>query len=83
MRPFILRYPKRMLPILHEWATDDNEHVRRLAAEGSRPRGVWVAHIKAFKDDLDSIETSGLSPGTKRLAKSMTVNGEPSLRVAV
>lgn len=51
IRPFMIRYTDRMMPILHEWATDDNEHVRRLAAEGSRPRGVWVAHIDAFKHD--------------------------------
>ncbi len=51
IRPFMIRYTDRMMPILHEWATDDNEDVRRLAAEGSRPRGVWVAHIDAFKRD--------------------------------
>jgi 3-methyladenine DNA glycosylase AlkC len=51
IRPYMIRYTDRMMPILHEWALDDNEHVRRLAAEGSRPRGVWVAHIDAFKRD--------------------------------
>jgi len=51
IRPFMIRYTDRMMPILHEWATDKNEHVRRLAAEGSRPRGVWVAHIDAFRKD--------------------------------
>ena len=51
IRPFMLRYLDRMMPVLHEWAQDDNEHVRRLAAEGSRPRGVWTAHIPAFKKD--------------------------------
>ena len=49
IRPFMLRYLDRMMPILHEWAQDDNEHVRRLAAEGCRPRGVWTAHIPALK----------------------------------
>ncbi|MBU0984763.1 MAG: DNA alkylation repair protein [candidate division Zixibacteria bacterium] len=51
IRPFIIKYPDRMLPILHQWAQDKNEHVRRLAAEGTRPRGVWVEHITAFKKD--------------------------------
>ncbi len=51
IRPFMIRYTDRMIPILHEWATDRNEHVRRLAAEGSRPRGVWVAHIESFRKD--------------------------------
>ena len=51
IRPFMIKYTDQMMPILHRWAEDDNEHVRRLAAEGSRPRGVWVAHIESFKKD--------------------------------
>ncbi len=51
IRPFIIMYTQEMLPVLHRWAEDPDEHVRRLAAEGSRPRGVWVAHIEAFKRD--------------------------------
>jgi 3-methyladenine DNA glycosylase AlkC len=51
IRPYMNRYTEHMLPVLHQWATDANEHVRRLAAEGSRPRGVWVAHIPAFRED--------------------------------
>ncbi|HOD66854.1 MAG TPA: DNA alkylation repair protein [candidate division Zixibacteria bacterium] len=51
IRPFLNSFPDRLLPILHEWAADPDEHVRRLAAEGSRPRGVWVAHIGAYKKD--------------------------------
>jgi 3-methyladenine DNA glycosylase AlkC len=51
IRPYIIRYQDRMLPILHSWAEDANEHVRRLAAEGSRPRGVWTQHITAFRKD--------------------------------
>ncbi|MCP4674417.1 MAG: DNA alkylation repair protein [Deltaproteobacteria bacterium] len=49
IRPFVIRYTDRVLPIMHRWAEDNNEHVRRLAAEGSRPRGVWVAHVAEFK----------------------------------
>jgi 3-methyladenine DNA glycosylase AlkC len=51
IRPFMIRYTDRMMPILHEWAEHPNEHVRRLAAEGSRPRGVWTAHIEVFRKD--------------------------------
>ncbi|MDF1544513.1 MAG: DNA alkylation repair protein [bacterium] len=51
IRPFMIEHRKQMMPILHRWATDPNEHVRRLAAEGSRPRGVWVAHIAAFREN--------------------------------
>lgn len=51
IRPYMIRYEKQMMPILHEWAVDSNEHVRRLAAEGSRPRGVWITHLESFKKD--------------------------------
>lgn len=51
VRHFIVQYPEEMIAVLHRWAEDDNEHVRRLAAEGSRPRGVWTIHIEAFRRD--------------------------------
>lgn len=51
IRPFVIGQPDKMIEIFFEWATDKNEHVRRLAAEGSRPRGVWVAHIPEYKQD--------------------------------
>jgi 3-methyladenine DNA glycosylase AlkC len=55
IRPFMIQYPDRMMPILHVWAQDKNEHVRRLAAEASRPRGVWVAHLEAFKKNPEPV----------------------------
>jgi len=51
IRPFMIQHTDKMLPILKGWTKHKNEHVRRLAAEGSRPRGVWTAHIEAFKKD--------------------------------
>ena len=51
IRPYVIQDPKRALAFMHVWVTDDNEHVRRLAAEGSRPLGVWVAHVEMFKKD--------------------------------
>ncbi len=66
IKVFINRYTDKMIPILNEWAIDDNEHVRRLAAEGSRPRGVWVEHIDEFKKDpkpvLDLLEKLKADP---------------------
>ncbi len=57
IRPYMNRYTNEMIPVLHHWADSSNEHVRRLAAEGSRPRGVWTAHIEAFrKDPLPVVE---------------------------
>ncbi len=49
IRPFMIKYTNQIMPILMQWTDDPNEHIRRLAAEAVRPRGVWVAHIDKFK----------------------------------
>ncbi|MEW6411074.1 MAG: DNA alkylation repair protein [Candidatus Zixiibacteriota bacterium] len=51
IRPYVNRDPAKMLSVMSMWAENSNEHIRRLAAEGSRPRGVWTAHIEQFKKD--------------------------------
>lgn len=51
VRPFIEQDPKRMMAIMEEWATDENEHVRRLASEGCRPRLPWAPALTMFKID--------------------------------
>jgi 3-methyladenine DNA glycosylase AlkC len=48
IRPFILRDPTATLALLQSWTTSDNEHVRRLASEGSRPRLPWGARLQAL-----------------------------------
>ncbi|MFT3781181.1 MAG: DNA alkylation repair protein [Nibricoccus sp.] len=53
VRPFIERDPKRALAILLAWAEDKNEHVRRLASEGSRPRLPWGTRLKAIVANPD------------------------------
>jgi 3-methyladenine DNA glycosylase AlkC len=51
VRPFIQRDPARALAILQTWANDKDEHVRRLASEGSRPRLPWGARLGAIVAD--------------------------------
>ena len=53
VRPFIMRDPARALAILQTWANDKNEHVRRLASEGSRPRLPWGARLAAIVKNPD------------------------------
>lgn len=48
IRPFILQYPQEMLERLHEWVKDENEHVRRLVSEGTRPRLPWAPQLPHF-----------------------------------
>jgi 3-methyladenine DNA glycosylase AlkC len=51
VRPFLDQYPKRAMPTLRAWATDDDPAVRRLASEGSRPRLPWAMALPKFKQD--------------------------------
>ncbi|TNJ63205.1 DNA alkylation repair protein [Paenibacillus hemerocallicola] len=49
VRPFIRKYPSLLLEQLKAWAADPNEHVRRLASEGCRPRLPWAMALNEFK----------------------------------
>ena len=49
VRPFIVRYPDRMMRRLKRWAKSKNEHLRRLASEGCRPRLPWAMALPQFK----------------------------------
>jgi len=51
VRPFIVRYHARMMVVMRKWALHDNEHVRRLASEGCRPRLPWGMGLPEFKRD--------------------------------
>lgn len=51
VRPFILSEPKRMMAQMRKWALSDNEHVRRLASEGCRPRLPWGQALTIFKEN--------------------------------
>lgn len=51
VRPFLLRDPERMMRQMRIWAQSRDEHVRRLASEGCRPRLPWAQALPMFKRD--------------------------------
>lgn len=51
VRHFLLKDMGRTLTTMQQWAEDENEHVRRLASEGCRPRLPWSFQIKALIED--------------------------------
>lgn len=51
VRPFIIEHPERMMKQMLDWAENPNEHVRRLASEGCRPRLPWGQALVLFKKD--------------------------------
>ncbi len=48
VRPFILKYPELCLKTFELWTNDNDEHVRRLVSEGTRPRLPWGLQLKPF-----------------------------------
>lgn len=51
IRAFLAHAPEATLARLNDWATDPNEHVRRLVSEGTRPRLPWGRRLRAFQHD--------------------------------
>ncbi|MCU6793866.1 DNA alkylation repair protein [Paenibacillus sp. WQ 127069] len=51
VRPFLLREPQKMMAQMEVWSESPNEHVRRLASEGCRPRLPWGQALPMFKRD--------------------------------
>lgn len=51
VRHFIQDDPEQALAIMRGWAGDENEHVRRLASEGTRPRLPWSFQLKSLQAD--------------------------------
>ena len=51
VRPFIIKYEKRMMAQMFEWSKSENEHLRRLASEGCRPALPWGIALNNFKKD--------------------------------
>ncbi|QBK06632.1 DNA alkylation repair protein [Hylemonella gracilis] len=48
VRPFLAQDPATALAHALRWAEDDNDHVRRLASEGTRPRLPWARRLPLF-----------------------------------
>jgi 3-methyladenine DNA glycosylase AlkC len=51
VRPFILKNQPKMMNQMQHWALDEDEHIRRLASEGCRPRLPWAPVLTALKKD--------------------------------
>jgi len=57
IRSFLARDLPRTLAVMEEWTRDDNEHVRRLASEGCRPRLPWSFQLKELIADPEPVAT--------------------------
>jgi 3-methyladenine DNA glycosylase AlkC len=55
VRPFIAAHPDVMFKTMQRWAKDQDERIRRLASEGSRPRLPWGMGLAFLKVDPSPI----------------------------
>jgi len=55
IRPFIDKYPDRVMAQMLAWADHPHEGVRRTASEGCRPRLPWGMRLKALMGDPSPI----------------------------
>ena len=55
IRPFLKNDPNRVMQKMEEWSKHENEHIRRFACEGCRPRLPWGGNIPAFIEDPEPI----------------------------
>lgn len=49
-RPHFVRDIEGSIPLLEPWVRDEDPNIRRCAVEGTRPRGVWTAHVPLLKE---------------------------------
>lgn len=57
IRPFIEHHFELTYRHLLQWCDDSDEHVRRLASEGLRPRLPWGGHLKAMQLNPEPVIT--------------------------
>lgn len=55
VRPFIAKYPTKMMDQMKQWSRHEHPMVRRLSSEGSRPRLPWAMALPDLKNNPDPI----------------------------
>jgi 3-methyladenine DNA glycosylase AlkC len=55
VRPFIIKYPKKMMKQMLVWSKHEHWGVRRLSSEGCRPRLPWAMALPNLKENPDPI----------------------------
>lgn len=55
IRQFILKYEEQTMAQMEVWAKSQNEHLRRLASEGCRPRLPWAVALAKFKKNPSKV----------------------------
>ncbi len=74
IRPFLSAFPQETMAHVHEWAVDDNYHVRRLASEGIRPYLPWAARVVLPAPDVIAVLDTLHADPTRYVTRSVANN---------
>lgn len=77
VRPFIIKYENKMLTQMVKWSKNPNEHIRRLASEGSRPILPWSRDIPFLRENpefLTKILDNLMEDSSEYVRKSVANN---------
>lgn len=55
IRPFIRKYPEKILQKMTIWAMSENFHLRRLASEGLRPKLPWATKLDTYNENPEPV----------------------------
>lgn len=89
LRPFIDRHPDLVLTVLLAWASHPDEHVRRLASEGSRPLLPWGPRLTVpagwARDVIDALHRDPSAYVRRSVANHLNDLGkaDPELALAL
>lgn len=70
IRPILANHPESLATV-QAWTTDPNEHVRRLASEGTRPRLPWAQRLQLPLDEILTVLGDLRSDQSKYVQKSV------------
>ena len=70
IRPILAAHPNALATVA-EWVDDDNEHVRRLVSEGTRPRLPWAKRLTLPRDEIVAVLTRLRSDQSSYVRKSV------------
>ena len=79
IRPYLRKYPIETVEQMKIWAQSENFHLRRLSAEGIRPKLPWASKLDIFIDNpkpafeiLDMLKTEQVKFVMKSVANNIT-----------
>ena len=71
IRPFLRAFPSETMAFVHDCATDDNYHVRRLASEGIRPFLPWAERVRLDPGEIVAVLDRLYGDGTRYVTRSV------------